>query len=292
MLQDDTAITVSTAMTVHDVVGRVRLVQEAMKSVMKENEHYGKIPGCGNKPTLLQPGAQLLAMLFRLTPDYRIDSKDLGGGHREHTVTCYMASLDTGQSVGCGIGSCSTMESKYRYRTGEVTPTGRPVPKEYWTDRDISLIGGKGHTAKKIDGRWEIVMQGERTDNPDIADTYNTVLKMAKKRAFVDAVLNTTAASDMFTQDLEDIAENKAEPPRQERKDWLAGFKAMANEYNLSNGISHEQIKHEVEQRLGMSLSKVSNERQAKDAEDILTDIIGDAEEASQADITDEDIPF
>ena len=42
------------------------------------------------------------------------------------------------------------------------------------------------------------------TDNP--ADHYNTVFKMAKKRALVDAVLTTTAASDIFTQDLEDIS--------------------------------------------------------------------------------------
>lgn len=33
---------------------------------------------------------------------------------------------------------------------------------------------------------------------------YNTILKMAKKRAFVDAVLTATAASDIYTQDLDD----------------------------------------------------------------------------------------
>jgi hypothetical protein len=33
----------------------------------------------------------------------------------------------------------------------------------------------------------------------------NTVLKMAKKRAQIDAVLTATAASAIFTQDLEDI---------------------------------------------------------------------------------------
>lgn len=42
-------------------------------------------------------------------------------------------------------------------------------------------------------------------ENPDIADTYNTVLKMAKKRAHVDAMITATAASDIFTQDVEDI---------------------------------------------------------------------------------------
>lgn len=42
--------------------------------------------------------------------------------------------------------------------------------------------------------------------NMELPDTYNTVLKMACKRALVAAVLNTTGASDIFTQDLEDVS--------------------------------------------------------------------------------------
>ena len=85
--------------------------------------------------------------------------------------------------------------------------TGDPVPREYWDTRDQKLIGGKGHSTKKNPdtGKWEIVKQGEKVDNPDIADTYNTVLKMACKRALVHATINATAASDIFTQDLEDL---------------------------------------------------------------------------------------
>jgi hypothetical protein len=64
-----------------------------------------------------------------------------------------------------------------------------------------------------------------RTEPADLA---NTILKMAKKRALIDAVLTATAASDIFTQDIEDLppeyqageapapAQNKpAPPPRQ-----------------------------------------------------------------------------
>jgi hypothetical protein len=63
-------------------------------------------------------------------------------------------------------------------------------------------------------------VEGQQTgkvENPDIADTYNTVLKMAKKRAHVDAILTATAASDIFTQDIDERAEeaaHAAEPPR------------------------------------------------------------------------------
>lgn len=37
------------------------------------------------------------------------------------------------------------------------------------------------------------------------ADMYNTCAKMAKKRAFIDAILTATASSTMFTQDVEDM---------------------------------------------------------------------------------------
>lgn len=39
----------------------------------------------------------------------------------------------------------------------------------------------------------------------DFCCQLNTVLKMAKKRAFVDAILTATGASGVFTQDIEDI---------------------------------------------------------------------------------------
>ena len=45
----------------------------------------------------------------------------------------------------------------------------------------------------------------------DFAANLNTVLKMAKKRSYVDAVLTATHASGVFTQDIEDIAVEKTE---------------------------------------------------------------------------------
>ena len=40
----------------------------------------------------------------------------------------------------------------------------------------------------------------------DFFSQINTVLKMAKKRAYVDAILTATGASGIFTQDMEDIS--------------------------------------------------------------------------------------
>jgi len=46
------------------------------------------------------------------------------------------------------------------------------------------------------------------------ADIANTVLKMAKKRALVDAVLSATRSSGIFTQDTEDLMDPPAPRPR------------------------------------------------------------------------------
>lgn len=152
-----------------EVRQQVNQIQYLMRDVLQEGQHYGTIKGCGNKPTLLQPGAEKIAYMFQLVPSYEVRRTDIGRDHREYEITCTLKHRGSGEVMGYGLGECSTMESKYRYR---------------WV--------GYGDERR-------------REENPDIADTWNTVLKMAKKRAFVDAVKSTTAASDIFTQDVEDM---------------------------------------------------------------------------------------
>jgi hypothetical protein len=185
-----------------------------MKEVMKEGEHYGIIPGCGDKPALLKPGAEKLNLTFRMSPTYKVERIEMSGGHREYVVTCVLSSIGSNVVLGEGVGSCSTMEAKYRYRTGPKESTGKPVPKGYWDARKSdpskaqALLGGKGFSTMKDDtGNWVISVQGEKVEHDNPADYYNTILKMAKKRAHVDAVLTVTAASDIFTQDIEDFVD-------------------------------------------------------------------------------------
>lgn len=195
-------------MSLSELKLRANMVGQLKRELMVDKVHFGTIPGCGDKPTLLKNGAELLCMAFRLASGTHADINDLGNGHREYTVTTTLTS--GGELVATGIGSCSTMESKYRYRGSELENTGKPVPKEYWNKKDPSTLGGKGFTAKKDEnGRWMIFKKGDKKlENPDIADVYNTVLKMASKRSLIDAVLKATGGSCEFTQDLEDTVEN------------------------------------------------------------------------------------
>ena len=195
------------SMNVGDLVAQVRLIQEVMREVMQKDVHYGVIPGTGNKPSLLKPGAEKLGFVFRLAPRLEVIQRDLGNEHREYEVTCYLDQIHTGRCFGSGVGSCNTMEGKYRYRAEVVEGQDgqpNPVPAKYWETRDPALLGGSQFSAKKQDGKWVIA---HKVEHPNPADYYNTVLKMAKKRAHVDAILTTTAASDIFTQDVEDMPE-------------------------------------------------------------------------------------
>lgn len=187
-------------LSVDEVVQQTAHVHELLSRVMHEGEHYGTIPGT-QKPTLYQPGAEKLCVLFRVRPEFEVERNDLRDDHREYEVKCRLIHIPSGNAVGEGVGNCSTKESKYRYRKNAVD-TGEKIPEDYRVNK--AKYRKQGYGAKKIGGEWKW-MHYEEGENPDIADTYNTVLKMARKRAFVDAVKTMTAASDIFTQDAEDL---------------------------------------------------------------------------------------
>lgn len=225
-MENQLAVYETAPLSAQQIQSQVNLIQEVMKAVMKDGEHYGKIPGCGDKPSLLKPGAEKLMFTFRLVADPEVEVFDLYHptvqGHREYRAKVKISSMN-GMYMGGGIGSCSTMESKYRFRGGEKIFTDQPVPKEYWNlknagkmDEAKQLIGGDGYGIGKDNGKWFICEIGEKQEHDNPADFYNTCGKMAKKRALVDAVLTVTAASDIFTQDIEELVDNGVMTPKQE----------------------------------------------------------------------------
>lgn len=207
------------ALTVTDVREQVNLIQHVMREVMKKDEHYGVIPGTGTKPTLLKAGAEKLCLTFRLDPQYDITERH-EGQHLTITSKCTLYHIPSSQRFGSGMGSCSTRESKYAYRQAGIKCP--QCSKESVIKGKDEFGGGwvcfkkkGGCGAKFADGAEAIEKQPRgRIPNEDLADTYNTVLKMANKRSLVAAVLNTTAASDIFTQDIEDLDEVPARAGR------------------------------------------------------------------------------
>ena len=194
--------------SVEELIAQVKKIQEVQQAVMKEGEHYGVIPGT-NKPTLLKPGAEKLAFVFRLDPQY--DSVDhYDGAHLTVKSKCTLWHIGSGLRMGSGEGSCSTKETKYAFRhAARKCPTcGKEAiikGKEEYGGGWLCFKKKDGCGAKFKDGDGKIETQeAGQVANENLADVYNTVLKMSNKRALVAAVLNVTAASDIFTQDLED----------------------------------------------------------------------------------------
>jgi len=243
-LQVVTAPAPPAELTVDEVLAQIEKIQAVMQKAMKPDQHYGIIPGTGDKPALLQPGAQKLSLLFQLSPRYRINREDHAGGHRTYELVCELHHAQRG-FVGEGVGLCSTLESKYRWRAG-YEDTGEPIPDDSKERKAEYRKAGFG--MRKIEERWCWVRYTDgREENPDIADTYNTVLKMGKKRSFVDAILQTTAASDIFTQDLvERASEADPEPPA---ASWWKG----------DSGAFH--VVHEI----GQLAKRLDREQNARD---------------------------
>ena len=217
------------------VLSHAKTVQEVMKSVMKSNVHYGTIPGAGDKPTLLKSGAEVLCMTFRIADKYQVTDLSAAGSIR-YRVTCVAEHQTTGEVLGSGLGECSTDEEKYRWR--------KAVCKEEFeaTSPDMRRV----KYGRKQGGHYTV--EQVRTEPADLA---NTVLKMACKRAKIAMVLNVTAASDMFSQDLEDLdaelvrhlAEDERDGQMQlVRDEWAAKAAAAPNEADLRK-VMQEGVK-------------------------------------------------
>ena len=169
-----------------DLREHVNLIQEVMQAVMKKDTHYGVIPGC-KQPSLYKAGSEVLLTTFRIAVSVHVEDLSTPDciRYRVRTVGTHQGS---GVVVGEGIGECSSDEEKYKWRRCftkdefDATPESRRRLKFTKYGKDMQV----------------------RTEPADLA---NTVLKMAKKRAQIDLTLTATAASDIFTQDVEDIPE-------------------------------------------------------------------------------------
>jgi hypothetical protein len=176
--------------SVVEIRQRVNLVQEVMRGIMKKDTHYGTIPGTP-KPTLYKPGAEVLCVTFRVAQEYKIEDLSTPDVAR-FRVTCVGRHQTTSIVLGEGLGECSSGEEKYKWRAAVCAEEFELTPENM---RRLKFAKWNGNVEKKTQVRTEP------------ADLANTVLKMACKRAMIAMTLNVTAASDIFTQDIEDLPE-------------------------------------------------------------------------------------
>lgn len=184
-------MTETTALTARDIRANVNLIQEVMKEVMKKDVHYGVIPGC-KKPSLYKPGSEKILSTFRLAVDPQVEDLSTEDCAR-FRVIARVTHIGSGQFVGSGIGECSSDEDKYRWRKAVCEEEFNETPEDRRREKWFKAYEKPAYQVKQV-----------RTN---VADVANTILKMAKKRAQIDATLTATAASDVFDQDIEDLPE-------------------------------------------------------------------------------------
>ena len=111
----------------------------------------------------------------------------------------------------------------------------------------------------------------EKTKDP--FSLVNTILKMAKKRSLVDAVLSATRTSGLFTQDVEDIGIAPEETPEEERRDPRLISKKQINYIHVlleQKGIPDEDYKKMLGRDYGCESTTELSKDQAKDLIDVL----------------------
>jgi hypothetical protein len=200
------------------------LLGRYIQTQMQEGSDYGVIPGTKNR-TLLKPGAEKLTQLFRCVPRFTVEEKieNWDTGLFFYRFRCEIVTQADRLTVAEGVGSCSTYESRYRWRNADRTC---PACGKAAIIKGKAEYGGGYLCFKKKDGCGakfadnDHAITGQevgRVQNPDLNDQANTVLKIAKKRALVDAAISLARCSDVFTQDVEDFAGGDDRPHHQEQ---------------------------------------------------------------------------
>jgi hypothetical protein len=88
----------------------------------------------------------------------------------------------------------------------------------------------------------------------------NNIVKMARKRAFVDGILTATGASSAFTQDLEDYEEEVEEGVTDKQ---LKMIHALINEYARITDSPRDEIVNEIKEEYGVEHSTDLSKEQA-----------------------------
>lgn len=233
------SLAVMPVMDMDAALARRQAIVDFTRRIMVDKVDYGTIPGAGDKPTLLKPGAEKLTTFFGLSPRFVTEEKVMDWTGREHDGEPffhiqYRCQLFRGDLlVGEGLGSCNSWERKYRYRSGgracpecgsdaikrsRFAPRNNPNAKPGWYCYDKA--GGCGANFAYEDPTILEQNTGKvLNDNPQ--DLVNTIDKMAQKRALVAATLIAVNASEFFTQDIEDM--DFGPPPVQRRVDEATG---------------------------------------------------------------------
>lgn len=160
---------------------RSRLIADALE----EGRDYGTVPGVP-KPFLHKPGAERLTDAFACYPRFTVIDSEV---HHDRRVEWEKKRRDD-ETGDLEVYDSGTSKGLYRY-----------VVSCELVHRASGIVVGNGLGSCST-------MEKKYVDRP--RDSENTVLKMAKKRAHVDAALSTFGLSEMFTQDADYVRQGRS----------------------------------------------------------------------------------
>lgn len=249
------------AMELEVAMERLRTFQKLVKKYFIKDVDFGVIPGTGGKPTLYKSGADKFCDVYGLTDTYEVISAERNWekGLFAYEIRCLLTYRGTSVLVSTGLGACSTWEGKFRWRNAtrqcpecgaEAIIKGKAEYGGGWVC--FKKKDGCGAKFTANDGRITKQEVG-RIENPDIHDQINNVLKSAKKRAKVDAVLAATRSSGLFTQDLEEM------PPEEQEEAYGYTLKGKLEDVRLKDdGLLIIKLEDEGKHRIVIAHEEVA----------------------------------
>lgn len=174
-----------------ETLNKVKTLQATLKNILVENHDYGKIQGCGDKPTLLKAGAEKILMALGLTSTYELleHTEDFTGkGFFAYTVKCILHK--NGAKITEGLGHANSKEKKWAQEFVYESELPQGTDTELLKKKKFSGSNGTYY-------KYQV--------DADANSKANTILKMAKKRSQIDAVLTVASLSEVFTQDFDDL---------------------------------------------------------------------------------------
>lgn len=203
------------AMQMQEAIGLFDQIMRFTKEAMKEgiNGDFATIPGT-NKPTLLKPGAEKLMIWFNLIPDPFITQTEKipdGEGFILSVDTTIILRDKHGNIRGQCQANCNSGEDKYREQT-------RWLTEKKLQDQGLTPDGLEHQDRQSKFGSGGTYRVYKVVSSSNAYQLLNTLKKMSQKRAYVGAIIQATATSGIFTQDMEDSGDKKSEK-KSEKKD-------------------------------------------------------------------------
>lgn len=228
------------APSIQQTVQKHKEIRFFIKKQLKSGIDYDNIPGTNGK-TLLQPGAEKIALWLKVRPYFETVETPMEGGHIEVVVRTHMLptlvydlimqviekgggniessvqAIIRASELSNATASCSTMETNFRYRWADMRDENEvPVQPDKMKAARLKAINmgrhipakmhfGKivplTHADKKAKMAVEYWIWQERVENPNIYDERNKVRQMGEKRSFVKSIKRMGALSEVFQED-------------------------------------------------------------------------------------------